>query len=72
MKNTNHYGDQMNWVIKVIHSCETKAQLNTAKNLTEVFERNIIKDSNIDIHLWRNFSRQVQVAYDKKFMSLTK
>ena len=72
MKNTNHYGDQMNWVIKVIESCETNAQLKTAKNLTEVFERNTLKDSNVDIHLWRNLSRQVQVAYDKKFMNLTK
>jgi hypothetical protein len=72
MKNTNHHGDHMNWVIKVIQSCETKSQLKTAKNLTEIFERNITKDSNIDIHLWRNISRQVQVAYDKKFMSLTK
>lgn len=72
MKNTNHYGDHMNWVIKVIESCETNAQLKTAKNLTEVFERNTLKDSNVDIHLWRNLSRQVQVAYDKKFMSLTK
>lgn len=72
MKNTNDYGDQMNWVIKVIESCETNEQLKTAKNLTEVFERNTLKDSNIDIHLWRNLSRQVQVAYDKKFMNLTK
>ena len=72
MKNTNQYGDHMNWVIKVIESCETNAQLKTAKNLTEVFERNTLKDSNIDIHLWRNLSRQVQVAYDKKFMNLTK
>ena len=72
MKNTNQYVDHMNWVIKVIESCETKAQLKTAKNLTEVFERNITKDSNIDIHLWRNLSRQVRVAYDKKYMSLTK
>lgn len=72
MKNTSHYGDHMNWVIKVIESCETNEQLKTAKNLTEVFERNTLKDSNVDIHLWRNLSRQVQVAYDKKFMSLTK
>jgi hypothetical protein len=72
MKNTNHYGDHMNWVIKVIESCETNSQLKTAKKLTDVFENNIIKDSMIDIDLWRNISRQVRVAYDKKLMSFMK
>ena len=59
MKNTDHYGDHMNWV-------------KTAKKLTDVFENNIIKDSMIDIDLWRNISRQVRVAYDKKLMSFMK
>ena len=55
MKNTDHYGEHMNWVIKVIESCETNSQLKTAKKLTDVFENNIIKDSMIDIDLWRKY-----------------
>jgi hypothetical protein len=38
-KRSKHYGDVMNWIRKVIRSCETMDQLYVAKNLLMTFNK---------------------------------
>jgi len=71
MKDSQHYGDLMNWVVKVINSCETLPQLLTARKLVDLFDSKVRKDPNIDIHLWRHIVSEVFVAYDKKEFDLS-
>lgn len=45
MKRSNHYGDIIQWIEKVIESCQNIEQLNVAKRLVSNFEHKLDKDS---------------------------
>jgi hypothetical protein len=45
MKRSNHYGDIIQWIEKVIESCQNIEQLKVAKKLVTNFEHKLDKDS---------------------------
>ena len=71
---SKHYGDVVNWIEKVINSCETPLQEKTARNLIYQFE---LQYEEIDIKLNFELSRKLRnqlnektyTRLDKKFNS---
>lgn len=45
MKRSNHYGDIIQWIEKVIDSCQNIEQLKVAKRLVSNFENKLDKDN---------------------------
>jgi len=60
---SKHYGDVVNWIEKVIDSCETPLQELTARRLVCLFESQY---QNIDRELNWDLSRRLRVALDNK------
>jgi hypothetical protein len=60
---SKHYGDVVNWLEKVIDSCETPLQELTARKLVRLFESQY---QNIDRELNWDLSRRLRVALDNK------
>jgi len=60
---SKHYGDVVNWLEKVIDSCETPLQEVTARRLVRLFESQY---QNIDRELNWDLSRRLRVALDNK------
>jgi hypothetical protein len=60
---SKHYGDVVNWLEKVIDSCETPLQELTARRLVRLFETQY---QNIDRELNWDLSRRLRVALDNK------
>lgn len=44
MKRSNHYGDIIQWIEKVIESCQNVEQLKVAKRLVSNFEHKLDRD----------------------------
>lgn len=44
MKRSNHYGDIIQWIEKVIESCQNVEQLEVAKRLVSNFEHKLDRD----------------------------
>ena len=61
---SKHYGDVVNWIEKVINSCETPLQEVTAKKLIYQFE---LQYREIDIKLNFQLSRRLRDTLDQKF-----
>jgi hypothetical protein len=60
---SKHYGDVVNWLEKVIDSCETPIQEVTARRLVRLFESQY---QDIDRELGWDLSRKLRVALDNK------
>jgi hypothetical protein len=61
---SKHYGDVVNWIEKVINSCETPLQEVTAKKLIYQFE---LQYREIDKELNFQLSRKLRNTLDQKF-----
>jgi len=63
---SKHYGDVVNWIEKVIDSCETPLQELTARRLVCLFESQY---QNIDRELDWSLSRKLRMSLDSKVYS---
>ena len=63
---SKHYGDVVNWIEKVIDSCETPLQELTARRLVRLFESQY---QNIDRELDWSLSRKLRMSLDRKVYS---
>ena len=63
---SNHYGDVANWIEKVIDSCETSLQENSARKLVRLYEKQY---SYLDYPVYRELCRRLQHKLDNKFYS---
>jgi hypothetical protein len=63
---SKHYGDVVNWIEKVIDSCETPLQELTARRLVRLFESQY---QNIDRELDWSLSRKLRMSLDSKVYS---
>lgn len=63
---SNHYGDVANWIEKVIDSCETSLQENSARNLVRLFQNQY---SYLEYPVYRELCRRLQHKLDNKFYS---
>ena len=63
---SNHYGDVANWVEKVINSCETAQQENSARNLVRLFEKRLLAEES---ELYTYYTRHLNDVLDHKFYS---
>ena len=63
---SNHYGDVANWIEKVIDSCETPIQENSARKLVQLFEK---RYSYLEYPVYRDLCRRLQVKLDDKVYS---
>jgi len=64
--NSNHYGDVVNWIEKVIDSCETSLQEMTARKLVRLYEEQY---SYLDYPVYRELCRRLRDKLDNKFYS---
>jgi hypothetical protein len=64
--NSNHYGDVVNWIEKVIDSCETSLQEITARKLVRLYEEQY---SYLDYPVYRELCRRLRDKLDNKFYS---
>ena len=65
---SKHYGDQVNWIIRVINSCKTTDQLWNASKLSDYFLKNYpILD---DLQLHRILSTDLDIAFRNKLKEL--
>jgi hypothetical protein len=60
---SKHYGDVVNWIEKVINSCETPLQEKTARKLIHQFE---LQYEEIDIKLNFELSRKLRNQLNEK------
>jgi hypothetical protein len=63
---SKHYGDVVNWLEKVIDSCETPLQELTARRLVRLFESQY---QDIDRELDWSLSRKLRMLLDNKVYS---
>ena len=56
-KRSNHYGDVVKWIEKVIDSCETYQQTFTAKKLVRNFEKQLMRTT--PDKYWRDYQYSV-------------
>lgn len=66
---SKHYGDQVNWIIKVINSCETTDQLWNASKLSDYFLKNYLKRGDLQLH--RILSTDLDIAFRNKLKELS-
>lgn len=66
---SKHYGDVAIWIEKVINSCETYSQEETARRLVCLFERQY---QDIDSELNWALSARLRNAIDNKFYNIWK
>jgi hypothetical protein len=62
--------DVNTWIKKVISSCETIRQLNTARQLKINFLRSLYTDKSTDRELYRLVDNDLTVTYNTKFREL--
>jgi hypothetical protein len=60
---SNHYADVANWVERVIDSCETPMQENTARKLVDLFEDRIAREAP-DLYLY--YAKILHIRLDDK------
>lgn len=48
---SKHWGDVYKWIIKVIHSCTTRKQLSSTRNLIRNFDKQYPNQSNLTYEL---------------------
>jgi hypothetical protein len=60
---SNHYADVANWVERVIDSCETPMQENTARRLVDLFEDRIAREAP-DLYLY--YAKRLHIRLDDK------
>lgn len=63
---SNHYGDVANWIEKVIDSCETPMQENSARKLVQLFEK---RYSYLVYPVYRDLCRRLQNKLEDKVYS---
>jgi 2,3-bisphosphoglycerate-independent phosphoglycerate mutase len=62
---SNHYGDVQNWVEKVIDSCETQDQTDSARKLVWNFE-NQMRNNKVDISIRHSIGHHLTcLVHDK-------
>jgi|688.fasta_scaffold744054_2 hypothetical protein len=66
---SKHYGDQINWIIKVINSCKTTDQLWNASKLSNYFLKNYLKWDDRKLH--RILSTDLDIAFRNKLKELS-
>ena len=60
---SNHYADVANWVERVIDSCETPMQENTARKLVDLFEDRIAREVP-DLYL--HYAKRLHIRLEDK------
>jgi hypothetical protein len=63
---SNHYGDVLIWIEKVIDSCETPSQEFSARKLVSLYEKEY---SYLEYPVYRDLCRRLHDKLDDKFYS---
>lgn len=62
--NSKHYGDVSKWIEKIIESCTTVEQTQTAQRVIDSFDKSL---RGIDYYLKSELRRKLQIQLDYKF-----
>ena len=65
-----HWGDAKNWVIKVIESCTTLSQINTARRLVRNWSN--LYYFKLDYSLYSRLNREIICMLDEKWGQIYK
>jgi hypothetical protein len=64
---SNHTGDVALWLEKVIESCETHQQENSARRLVSLFEDRLLREKS---EFYRHYSLKLRNKVDEKFYEI--
>jgi hypothetical protein len=65
-----HWGDAKNWVIKVIESCTTLRQINTARRLVTNWSN--LYYNKLDNTFYSRLNREMMIMIDTKWVQIYK
>ena len=65
--NSNQFEDVAKWIESVINSCETKTQLSVAKNLIQLFLKQIQIES---LELYTYYSQHLNKCLNDKLLNI--
>lgn len=65
-----HWGDAKNWVIKVIESCTTLSQIDTARKLVRNWSN--LYHSKLDYSFYNRLNREMIIMIDEKWGQIYK